>query len=283
MSQIAINKIVFLGPEGTYCEKAKNLFCDEFNIAECENMYFTTIKNVIEYVDQNSDSIGVVPIENSIEGIVRETMDNILRLKDKNLKINAETVIDIDHCLISKSNDITKIKKVISYTQALAQCQNSLHEILSPNFELLESSSTGKAVKDLQGFDETYAAIGSEWSAKSHNLNILMKKINDEPDNKTRFVLISRNPSTSSGNDKTSIAFATNNEAGALVKVLKIFNDLGINLCYIDSRPSKKNLGEYVFFADFEGHIEDETTQKAMDSIKTFTNFVRILGSFEKF
>lgn len=283
MNQIETKKIVYLGPQGTYCEAAKNLFCAQYGFENFEEKYFSSIKNVIEYVDKNPDAIGVIPIENSIEGIVRESMDNLLRLKDSELKITDETVIEINHCLISKSKNISRIKHVVSYTQALAQCQNSLHNLLNSKFDFIEASSTGKAVKNLLELDETYAAIGSEWSAKGLGLNILNKKINDEADNKTRFVLISRAKTKSTDCDKTSIVFATNNEAGALVKVLNVFNDLGINLCYIDSRPSKKNLGEYIFFADFEGHIEDELSQKALEKIKSYTNFVKVLGSFKRF
>ena len=281
-SNITTKKIVFLGPEGSYCETAKNHFCSIINCTGCEHIYYSSIKKVIEYVAQNLDSVGVIPIENSIEGIVRETMDNLLKLENTSLQITAETVVNINHCLISKSDNISKIKTVLSHPQALAQCQNTLHDILN-KFETIETSSTSKAVKTLQDFDYSYAAIGSEQSIKNTNLNILCENINDEPDNKTRFVLISREHTNPTGADKTSIVFSTKNEAGALVKVLNVFDALGVNLCYIDSRPSKKNLGEYVFFVDFEGHIEDEITKEMMDKIKQHTAFVKVLGSFEKY
>ncbi len=284
-SNITTKKIIFLGPEGSYCEKAMNYFCEKINCENFEHKYYSSIKKVIEHVAQDTESIGVIPIENSIEGIVRETMDNLLKLKDESLKITAETVVEINHCLISKSNDIKKIKNIISHPQALAQCQNNLHNLLG-QYEQIEASSTSKAVRSLVDYDETYAAIGSECSAKFNTnrlFNILLKNLNDEPDNKTRFVLITREKTESTGSDRTSTVFATKNEAGALVKVLKVFDDLGINLCYIDSRPSKKNLGEYVFFVDFDGHIDDEISQKAMSKIRSYTNFVKILGSYPKF
>lgn len=288
INQNGIKKVIFLGPEGSYCEEAKNIFLKSpslflSGLSDCEEKYFHSIKSVIDFVDKNPDSAGILPVENSIEGIVRETMDNLLKLKDKDLRICGETVLEINHCLISKNTNISKIKNVVSYTQALAQCQNSIHELFCSDFEFIESSSTSKAVKDLLNLDETYAAIGSENSAKTYGFNILKKKINDEPDNKTRFVMISREKTNPCGADKTSIAFSTKNEAGALVKVLNIFDELGINLCYIDSRPSKKNLGEYVFFADFEGHIEDESGKAALELIKKHTNFVKVFGSFARF
>ena len=119
-------------------------------------------------------------------------------------------------------------------------------------------------------------------SLKNSMKNDNAKNINDEKDNKTRFVLVSRSKTKSTNCDKTSIAFATKNQSGALVKVLNVFDSLNINLLYIDSRPSKKNLGEYVFFVDFEGHIDDVPTQKVLDLIKLNTTFIKILGSYKK-
>lgn len=272
-----LNKIAFLGPCGTYCEEAKNLFGEKFGIKE--SIPLSSIKKVIEFTRNTPDTAGVIPIENSIEGVVRETMDNLLKVSGIN--ITAETVIEINHCLICAGDDISRIKKVYSHPQALAQCHNTLETLLLSGYETIETSSTGRAIHDLTRLDDTCAAIGNELAAKSAGFNILKYKINDEPDNKTRFVFISPNTAPPTGCDRTSIVFSTKNEAGALVKVLNVFDELKLNLCYIDSRPSKKNLGEYVFFADFEAHIEEEKSQKALNAIKKHTNFVKVLGSYE--
>ena len=279
-----IKNVFFLGPEGTYCEQAKNNFLRLFPaLAQTEQIHMPTVKSIIEYVDKNIDSIGVIPIENSIEGIVRETMDNLLNVSDSNLQITAETVIPINHCLVSTSQNIENIKKVISHPQALAQCQNFIEKTFGNDIERIEKASTSKAAKELLQLDESYAAIANKSTAQLFNLNILAQNINDEQDNKTRFVLLSRCKTTQTGNDKTSIAFSTKNQSGALVKVLNVFDSLNINLSYIDSRPSKKNLGEYVFFVDFEGHLKDTPTQKVLDLIKLNTNYIKILGSYKKF
>ena len=135
----------------------------------------------------------------------------------------------------------------------------------------------------MQKLDESFAAISNRQSAEIFGLNILAKNINDEQDNKTRFILVSRAKTHKTGNDKTSIAFSTKNQSGALVKVLNVFDSLNINLLYIDSRPSKKNLGEYVFFTDFEGHIEDEPSQKVLDLIKLNTTYIKVFGSYKRF
>ena len=288
MNEIIINpnikKIFFLGPEGTYCEQAKNKFLTSYTeLSKTEQIHLPTVKSIIEQVDNDSNAIAIIPVENSIEGIVRETMDNLLNVSDSNIKITAETVIPINHCLVSTSKNIENIKKIISHPQALAQCQNFIDKTFGNDIERIEKASTSKAAKELLQLDESYAAIANISTAQLFNLNILAQNINDEQDNKTRFVIISRCETNQTGNDKTSIAFSTKNQSGALVKVLNVFDSLNINLSYIDSRPSKKNLGEYVFFVDFEGHLKDIPTQKVLDLIKLNTNYIKILGSYKKF
>lgn len=278
-----IKELLFLGPEGTYCEIAKNQFLSLIPQKDITQIPCSTVRNIIEYVDNNTHAAGIIPIENSIEGIVRETMDNLLNLKDPSVQITAETVIPINHCLVSKAKDIKKIKKIISHPQALAQCQNFISKYFSPDIEQIEKASTSKAAQELESFDDSYAAIANKRTAELYKLNLLSKNINDEKDNKTRFIMLSRCTTTQTAGDKTSIAFATKNQPGALVKVLNVFDALNINLSYIDSRPSKKNLGEYIFFADFEGHIKDEPTQKVLDLIKLNTNYIKLLGSYRKF
>lgn len=279
MTDLKIGKLYYLGPDGSYTNMALELFVSVFNIKPQDQVALKTIKSVIKAVDENKDSYGVIPIENSIEGIVREAIDNLIRVEDIDLKIMGEVVLPINHCLLSKSTDKSTIKTVISYTQGLAQCLNYLDEKL-PNVNILEESSTSAAAQRVSHLDETYAAISSEMAAKFYNLNILDRPINDEKDNKTRFLLIGRFNSKPTGEDKTSIAFSTKNEAGALFKVLNAFNKRNINLLYIDSRPSKKNLGEYMFFIDFEGHILDKKINEALNEVKSLTSFYRFNGSF---
>lgn len=278
-----IKELLFLGPEGTYCEIAKNQFLSLIPQKDITQIPFATVKSIIEYIDNNPSAAGIIPIENSIEGIVRETMDNLLNIKDPSVQITAETVIPINHCLVSKAKDIKKIKKIISHPQALAQCQNFINKHFGCDIEQVEKASTSKAAQELESFDDSYAAIANKRTAELYKLNLLSKNINDEKDNKTRFIMLSRCTTTQTDSDKTSIAFATKNQPGALVKVLNVFDALNINLSYIDSRPSKKNLGEYIFFADFEGHIKDEPTQKVLDLIKLNTNYIKLLGSYRKF
>lgn len=277
-----ITELLFLGPQGSYCEEAKNQFVKMLPFTNINHKPLPNIKSIINYLQNNDAVAAVVPVENSIEGIVRETLDNLLTI-DNNIQICAETVIPIKHCLLSKSNDLKNIKKIISHPQALAQCQKFIENHFGHDIELIEKASTSKAAQELELLDDTYAAIANIKTAEIFDLNILYKNINDEIDNKTRFIFLSRNNTTTTNHDKTSIAFATKNQSGALVKVLNVFDSLNINLLYIDSRPSKKHLGEYVFFVDFEGHISEEPSQKVLDLIKLNTNYVKILGSYKQF
>ncbi len=281
MKDLTVDNIYYLGPEGSYTHKALSLFVQEFNIKIGQYSPLRTIKSVLNQVDGNCNSLGVVPIENSIEGIVRESIDNLIRVEDSELKIIAEIVLPIDHCLLSKTKEKSKIKTVISHPQALAQCANYLEK----NFEkvsILEETSTSAAAKRILNLDDTYAAIANETAAEVFGLNIIDKSINDEKDNRTRFILLGRKCFEPSGSDKTSIAFSTKNISGALHKVLGVFDKYKLNLLYIDSRPSKKNLGEYMFFIDFEGHNKDVDVQKALDELKNLVTFYRFNGSYKR-
>lgn len=274
--------VVYMGPAGSYTEMAAKQFCKNLGMQGCELILQPSILKVIDYVDNCTDGLlGVIPIENSIEGIVRETVDNLLLAKSS-LFIQSETVLPISHCLISKASELNTIKKIISYTQALAQCQRFMADNL-PAAGIINSSSTSEAVKQLLELDETYAAIGSEYAAEIYGLNVLRKEINDHSNNQTRFVLIGREQALQTGEDKTSIVFSTQNKPGDLVRVLNIFDRAGLNLSYIESRPSKKCFGEYNFFIDFEGHIEDTIVKDVLVQIEPYITFYRFLGSYPAF
>ena len=277
-----VQSIAYLGPGGSYTEMAKDIFCQKYGL----NVHLeplNSIKRVLEYVDENPFSVGVLPIENSIEGAVRETIDNLIRTKNDNIRILSEIVMPIKHCLLARTTEISSITGVISHPQALAQCQNFIHNDLPMHLNLLEVASTAEAARSLQDYNLTYAAIGSEKTAELYNLNVLRENINDEPDNQTRFVLVGDFETPQTQNDNTTLAFSTQNRPGALLDILQIFHNYGINLSYIDSRPSKIKFGEYTFFVIFDGHVLDEKNSKAIGEIKTHTHYFRVVGAYEKF
>ena len=268
--------LIYLGPEGSYTEIAAE------NFVKSQNNFNKDIKNsiikVIESMDNSSEDIGVVPIENSIEGIVRETLDNLVKTSSR-VMITGEIFVPISHCLISKSDNISLIDKIISIPQALAQCRNFIEKNLG-NAEKLTATSTSEAVKQLNDLPKNYAAIGSAKAAEIYGFNILRSEINDKRDNLTRFVTLGSSTPNPTGKDKTSIALSTCNKPGALVDILLVFKENNINLSYIESRPSQKVFGDYTFFIDFEGHIKDENIQSAIGKIMPFVHFYRFLGSY---
>jgi len=277
----SVETVAYLGPGGSYTEMAKDLFCEKYGI-NVNLQPTSTIKRVLEFIDETPNAIAVLPIENSIEGTVRETIDNLIRTQNSNIRILSEVVMPIKQCLLSRTTEICSISAVISHPQALAQCQGFIHNELPRNLNIIQVASTAEAARNLQDYNLTYAAIGSGKTAEIYNLNILKENINDDPDNKTRFALIGDFETPKTENDNTTLAFSTENKPGALLSILQIFQNYGINLSYIDSRPSKTKFGEYTFFVDFDGHITDEIVIKAIDEIKAHTNYYRLIGSYER-
>lgn len=276
-----IRKLLFLGPKGSYSDFAKNNFIKAFDLnCVCTNL--KSISGIIKALkDENSeDIVAVIPIENSIEGIVRETLDNLVSLKKEGIKIIAETTMDVKHALLGFADKKSEIKVVRSHPQALAQCKHYLQSNFSDSLVEEATLSTSAAIKSLTDKDKSVAAIGSVECAKMYNVPVIADEINDEDNNKTRFILLGKFLSPKTGKDKTSITFSTENKAGALSKILTIFDKNEINMSYIDSRPSKKELGEYVFYIDFEKHILDETVQQAFEEIKPHVKMFYVIGSY---
>lgn len=275
-----IRKMLFLGPNGSYSDFAKDRFIDAFDI-NCVSTNLKSISAVIKALkDENSeDIVAVIPIENSIEGIVRETLDNLSSLKKEGIKILAETTMNIDHALLGYGNK-RDIKVIRSHPQALAQCKQYINANFADSVIEEATLSTSAAVKSLIENDKHIAAIGSTLCAKMYSVPVIEENINDEANNKTRFILLGKFLSAPTGKDKTSITFSTENKAGALSKILTILDSYNINMSYIDSRPSKKELGEYVFYIDFEGHITDEKVQMAFADIKPLVKMFYIIGSY---
>ena len=277
------NKLLYLGPEGTYSHIAACEIIEKYNLKDVQLEPIGAIKSIIDFADKN-DVLAVVPIENSIEGVVRETIDNLTRAEDKKLKICAEYILPINHCLLAKEKiSKDKIKTILSYTQPLAQCRNYIIENFGSEVNIRETNSTAAAAQMLLTSDSSTAAIANIQAANVYGLEIIEKNINDIKDNKTRFVVLSKNPSAPTQNDRTSIVFATTNTPGALCDILMIFKKYNINLSYIDSRPSLKNLKEYNFYIDFDGHMDSEIVQSAISEMFEYTTFFRHNGSYPKF
>lgn len=276
-----VKTIAYLGPQASFTEMAKDKFCNRFNISAYPTP-LQTIRQVVEYVDDTEDSLGVLAVENSIEGTVRESLDNLMVTKNPNIKILSECYMPINHCLLARTTEFSSITGIISHPQALAQCQDFIHNEMPFNVNIIEAPSTAEAARSLQNYNLTYAAIGSAKTAEAYNLNILKENINDDKTNQTRFILIGNYETEETGNDRTSLAFSTENKPGALLNVLNVFMKNHINLSYIASRPSKHKFGEYIFIVNFDGHIHNPQIMQTIQQVKEKTTHLRFLGSYKK-
>ena len=276
-----IRKLLFLGPRGSYSDFAKNIFIDAFKL-HCVSTNLKSISSIIKALkdEDSEDIVAVIPIENSIEGIVRETLDNLSSLKKEGYKIIAETTMGVEHALVGFAKNKSEIKVVRSHPQALAQCKKYLQDNFADSLIEEATLSTSAAIRSLVLEEPEIAAIGSLDCAQMYDIPIIDKNINDETNNQTRFILLGKFMSPQTGYDKTSITFSTENTAGALNKILSILEKYNINMSYIDSRPSKKELGEYVFYIDFEGHVLDKKIKDAINEILPLVKIFYVIGSY---
>lgn len=265
-------KIAYLGPEGSFSNQAA---FHKFGGA-VDLVPVFTFQEVFEEVHRQKVEYGIVPVENSIEGSIGGVLDMLF---EWDLKISAEYYERISHFLLSREGELSKIKIVASHPQAIGQCRNWLSKNLK-NIEILETPSTAAAAK-MAAEDGSVAAIASEFSLSIYGLKTIQSHIEDSLLNTTRFLVISRHGSSYTGNDKTSIVFSIRDEPGALQKsFFQPISKAGINLTKIESRPSKNRPWEYMFFADFLGHIEEENIKSILNKIKNNCIFLKVLGSY---
>lgn len=272
--------IAYLGPAGTYAESAALACAEWVQQTTGEQVLllrpYPSIAQSLKAVANGQTQLAVVPVENSIEGGVTVTLDTLWQLRA--LQVQKALILPIAHALLSYAQHIEQIQMVYSHPQALAQCQGWLETFL-PTAKLVPTSSTTEALQHLNG-NSTIAAISSKRAAQLYNLPILAHPINDHPDNCTRFWVLSLE--TSPGGANTSLAFdLPANAPGSLVKPLQILAERGINMSRIESRPTKRSLGDYLFFIDIEADLRDALVQQALTELKGCTETLRILGSYD--
>jgi chorismate mutase/prephenate dehydratase len=266
--------VSFQGEHGAYSEQAAQAYFGESVHTEPCN----TIKGVFTAVEKESSFSGVVPAENSLEGSVNQTYDLLL---ESSLKICAEVKIKVTHCLLAlPGTKLADVRAVYSHPQALAQCSaflESLHVVGEPAYDTAGSARLLKE-KDLHDA----AAIASKKAAALYGLEILQERIEDFPENFTRFLVIGKQEAERTGRDKISIVFATKHTPGSLQKALSELSTRGINLTKIESRPIRGMPWEYHFFVDFEGHQTDRGCVDALEALGKATTFLKILGSYPR-
>jgi chorismate mutase/prephenate dehydratase len=264
-------KIACLGPEATFCHIAA---IQQFGEAAA---YLPTrgIPDIFDEVERGRADYGVVPIENSTEGVVNLTLDMFI---ESRLQICAEVMLEISQCLLSHAASLEDITEVYSHPQALAQCYNWIAKNL-PHAEIKETFSTAMAAKMAK--DKPHiAAVASEFAAKTYGIPVSKLRIEDNTQNYTRFWVIGSASPGRTGNDKTSLMLSIKDGVGALHDILSPFANNSINLSKIESRPFRKKPWEYIFFIDLEGHQEDPQVRRAIDQVATTSQFIKVLGSY---
>jgi prephenate dehydratase len=261
-----------LGPEGTFSEKAARKY-----LPAADLRYFRDFEEVIASVEMSEVEIGVVPLENSLEGSVGMTLDALLR---RDVKIVGEINLQVRHCLLGIGQP-EEVKVILSHPQALAQCRGYLKRQF-PEAELRTTGSTSHAAKLAQEFSEM-AAIADSEAAERYGLNVIDRNVQDSDQNVTRFAVVGRKMPEPTGRDKTSLAiYLERAEPGALWEVLGEFAVRKINLTKIESRPSRLGLGDYYFFIDLEGHVMDPLVEEALARIKKRAAMTKVLGSYPR-
>lgn len=266
--------IAFQGEKGAYSEEALYRYFDK----EAQSVPCKSFSEVFQMLEDNKVDCAIVPVENCIQGSVVEVYDLLLK---HDLKITGEIFHRIKHCLISfPENTIEFVKKVYSHPQAIGQSRKFLQE---HNFETIPFYDTAGSIKMIKENNmKDSAGIASSMASEIYGMKVLESGIETNHKNYTRFLVLSKQETESTGSDKTTIIFTAKHEPGTLYRVLEIFFKDEINLTKIESRPILGTPWEYNFFVDFEGHVLDENVKKVLDKIKTNTSFMKIAGSYPR-
>jgi len=266
-------RIGFLGPAGTYTHAAA---LKHFG-SSAQTLAQTTIDDVFRAVEAGEAEFGVVPVENSIEGMISHTLDSFFTSP---LNICGEVQLRIRHQLLSHAAGLSEVERVVSHAQSLAQCRRWLTQHL-PNAELISAASNAEAVRQIQG-ESRAAAIASMAAGELYEVPVLQANIEDDSANTTRFLVIGQQDAPPSGQDKTSLMVSNPNKPGALHRILTPLAERNVSMTRIESRPSKAALWEYVFFIDIEGHSEEAHVKQALERLETEAGFLRLLGSYPR-
>ena len=267
-------KVAYLGPEGTFTQEAALKHFGDSAVSVPQS----AIDEVFREVLSGSCHYGVVPVENSTEGVISHTLDSFM---DSSLKICGEVELRIhQHFLVGANTDKNNISRVYSHAQSLAQCRQWLNSNF-PAIERVAVSSNAEAAKRVQG-EWNSAAIAGDMACELYELEKLHEKIEDNPDNSTRFLIIGREEVPKSGKDRTSLVVSVRNKPGALHDLLEPFQRHNVDMTRLESRPSRSSKWTYVFFIDLEGHIEDQSVANVLDELNSQVVELKVLGSYPR-
>ena len=270
-------RVAYLGPAGTFAEAATLKYDPEAQL-----LPFPSIAAVAAAVDSGMAEEGVVPIENSLEGSVTDTLD--LLIHESRLSIRHELVIPIEHCLLVKPGaSVQDVKAIFSHPQALGQCRRFIERCF-PSVQAVAALSTAAAVGEMLQSETPAAAIATVRAAELYGAEVLARGIQDNPANFTRFVVLAHQDNPPTGRDKTSLCFSFKEDRpGSLYAVLGEFATRNINLAKVESRPNKEIFGRYIFLVDLEGHREDPLVKEALSGVQSAASMMKILGSYPRY
>jgi chorismate mutase/prephenate dehydratase len=264
-------QVAYLGPAGTFSHQAAlRRFGTSSDLKPVD-----TIPDVFGEVEKARAHYGIVPVENSTEGVVPYTLDMFSQTA---LKVCAEVFVKVEHHLASRADSLKAVKRLYAHPQSFAQSRGWLKENLS-KVEVVDVTSNSKSAQ-MAAVDSEGAAICTEIAAEIYNVPVVARHLEDSPHNRTRFLVIGQNEPQPSGKDKTSIFFSVRHKAGALLRAMAAFDAHNINLTMIESRPTKQMPWEYVFFIDFQGHVKQTPVQHALNMLREQSLFVTVLGSY---
>ena len=268
-----MNKLGYLGPEGSYSYIAAKLYDDSSQLVAKSDFY-----DVFDGVENGELNCAIVPIENSTEGAVTLVMDALL--KTKRSSIVGEITITVKHLLLGVGERIEDIRYILSHSQALQQCRQFLKDNY-PHIQLINCNSSSEACFIAKEKGKEYGAIANRQAGELSKLNVILSDLQDNEFNQTRFIVIGNEKAKPTGNDKTSIAFSLRDDSpGSLFKVLEIFANNQINLTRIESRPAKAEIGKYVFYIDLIGHVMEPKVSEVLGMIEKYISYLKVFGSY---
>lgn len=276
------NEVVCLGMGGSYSEIAKDKLFKEYDLYLYQRS-LNSIKECIEYVDEFSNAIAVLPVETSYKGIIRETIDNLIMTKNQNIQILAETNVPVNDCILSKTTEFYSIMGLIANPNALAKCKRFVKEEMPRQLNVVMAESMDESARLLSNYNLTYSIIGTHKTAELYNLNVLKEHIEDDKDNNRRFIVIGDAQTQPTGHDKTSLVVFIEDRPGILMDIIQVFVKYGLNITQINSKMMNNKSDEQAVFIDFDGHKNDEIVQNLLKDLQQICRNTRVIGSYTKF
>ncbi len=276
------NEVVCLGMGGSYSEIAKDKLFKTHDLYLYQRS-LNSIRECIEYVDEFSNAIAILPVETSYKGIIRETIDNLIMTKNQNIQILAETTLPVNDCILSKTTEFYSIMGIIANPNALAKCKKFIKDEMPRQLNVVMAESMDESARLLSNYNLTYSIIGTQKTAELYNLNILKEHVEDNKNNNKRFIVIGDGETQPTGFDKTSLVVFIEDRPGVLMDIIQTFVKYHLNITQINSKMMNNNSVEQAVFIDFDGHKKDEIVQKLLEDLQPLSKSLRVIGSYAKF